>query len=248
MCFNRKARMIKAPFTIGAGQLGDTSLWSCCLICIKQSSVTSREQMQAMCSNQICNQRMVESCRSIVMSFRATSPCLGESGQAGGYMTSKSMPGAKDNRCAPRSPWSEQALEVKASTRLPKQQASDFAMGSAGQAMELFEKQELWDNLILCCQLLGKKPQAISLIHCELQVRFCGTGAPVLAPLFPICLASQLLCLTAPHWPPVCSLEPSLSRAVIGMQDFARPTPLLLPHALLISSVCPTGHCLLLSG
>lgn len=37
--------------------------------------------------------------------------------------------------------------------------------------MELFERQELWDNLILCCQLLGKKPQAVSLIHRELQVQ-----------------------------------------------------------------------------
>ena len=54
----------------------------------------------------------------------------------------------------------------------------------AGQAMELFEKQELWDNLILCCQLLGKKPQAISLIHRELQVCLCRVGGPVLNPLF----------------------------------------------------------------
>ena len=48
------------------------------------------------------------------------------------------------------------------------------ACGLVGAAMEIFEKTELWDNLLICYRLLEKFPQALALVHRRLEVKsFC---------------------------------------------------------------------------
>lgn len=44
------------------------------------------------------------------------------------------------------------------------------ACGMVGAAMEVFEKQELWDNLLICYRLLDKIPQALALVKARLEV------------------------------------------------------------------------------
>ncbi|KAG9455334.1 hypothetical protein H6P81_008238 [Aristolochia fimbriata] len=43
--------------------------------------------------------------------------------------------------------------------------------GMVGEALKIFEDLELWDNLILCYSLLGKKPAAVDLIKSRLSER-----------------------------------------------------------------------------
>ena len=42
--------------------------------------------------------------------------------------------------------------------------------GLVGAAMEIFERTELWDNLLICYRLLEKVPQALALVHRRLEV------------------------------------------------------------------------------
>ena len=44
------------------------------------------------------------------------------------------------------------------------------ASGLVGAAMEVFEKLELWDNLLVCYRLLEKVPQALALVKKRLEV------------------------------------------------------------------------------
>lgn len=46
------------------------------------------------------------------------------------------------------------------------------ACGLVGAAMEVFEKLELWDNLLVCYSLLEKVPQALALVRRRLEVCF----------------------------------------------------------------------------
>ena len=57
------------------------------------------------------------------------------------------------------------------------------ACGLVGAAMEIFERLELWDNLLICYRLLEKVPQALDLVHKRLEaslfhceVRRLGSG------------------------------------------------------------------------
>ena len=45
------------------------------------------------------------------------------------------------------------------------------AAGLVGAAMEIFERTELWDNLLICYRLLEKVPQALALVKTRLEVR-----------------------------------------------------------------------------
>ena len=44
------------------------------------------------------------------------------------------------------------------------------ACGLVGAAMEIFERMELWDNLLVCYRLLEKVPQALALVKARLEV------------------------------------------------------------------------------
>ena len=46
------------------------------------------------------------------------------------------------------------------------------ACGLVGAAMEVFERLELWDNLLICYRLLEKIPQALALVRKRLEVHF----------------------------------------------------------------------------
>lgn len=45
-----------------------------------------------------------------------------------------------------------------------------IACGLVGSAMEIFERLELWDNLLVCYRLLEKIPQALTLVNKRLEV------------------------------------------------------------------------------
>lgn len=52
--------------------------------------------------------------------------------------------------------------------------------------MQVFEKLELWDNLLVCYRLLDKVPQALALVKARLEVR-----APAARPT-PTCISTNL--------------------------------------------------------
>jgi hypothetical protein len=47
------------------------------------------------------------------------------------------------------------------------------ACGMVGAAMDVFQKLELWDNLLICYRLLDKIPQALALVKARLEVWEC---------------------------------------------------------------------------
>ena len=46
------------------------------------------------------------------------------------------------------------------------------AAGMVGAAMDIFERMELWDSLLICYRLLEKVPQALALVRTRLEVPF----------------------------------------------------------------------------
>ena len=52
------------------------------------------------------------------------------------------------------------------------------AAGMVGAAIDIFERVELWDSLLICYRLLEKVPQALALVRTRLEVPIsCGMGS-----------------------------------------------------------------------
>lgn len=114
-----------------------------------------------------------------------------------------------------------------------------LAAGFAGAAMQLFEETELWDELVLCLRMLGKRQAAVDVVRARLEATpddarlWCTLGD---------CLAEEAHYRTA--WERskgrAARAQRSLARVAAERKDFAAAAE-SWERALAINALYPDG-------